>query len=396
MLKYFVPCLAVFSMTSLAVAPASTPVRMANTVIAETQRDPLGRMLYRGSTGWKYEVGTLLDGMAAMYQVTRDPRYLEYVRATVDPLLTADGEVKEFKPEAHSLDNLEMGRAALFLYGETHEKRYAATAREMRRELQAQPRLTNGGFWHKQIYPNQMWLDGAYMAEPFYAQYAKTFSEAKDFADIAHQLLLMDQFMRDPKTGLLHHGWDESKQMAWADKTTGLSPEVWARAMGWYAMALVDVLEWFPPDDPQRAALISALGRTAAAIVATQNREDGLWRDVLSGPDEAANFEESSAACMFVYALAKGSRMGWIGPAFKSDALRGWKGIERTFVRSTADGKGLQLEETVAVSGLGGKPYRSGTYEYYVHEKVVTNDLKGLGAFLLAGSEMERLSHAKK
>jgi len=380
----------------LAAAPLSTPRRMADTVLAETQRDASGKMLYRGSTGWKYEVGTLLDGMVAMYEVTRDRRYLDYVRATVDPLLTSEGEVKEFKPEAHSLDNLEMGRAALFLYGETHDKRYASTAQEMRMELETQPRLTNGGFWHKQIYPNQMWLDGAYMAEPFYAAYAKMFGEEKDFSDIAHQLLLMDQHMRDAKTGLLFHGWDESKQMAWANKTTGLSPEVWARAMGWYGMALVDVLESFPQNDPQHAALVAALNRTAAAMVATQKSKTGLWSDVLTGPDEPANFEESSAACMFVYALAKGSRLGWIEPKYKSAAVKGWKGIEQAFVRPTADGKGLQLEGTVAVSGLGGKPYRSGTYEYYIHEKVVTNDLKGLGAFLLAGSEMERLSRATK
>ncbi|ADV83484.1 glycoside hydrolase family 88/105 protein [Terriglobus saanensis] len=396
MRKYLAPCLAVLSATALAAAPVSTPRQMADTVLAETQSEASGRMLYRGSTGWKYEVGTLLDGMAAMYQATRDPRYLEYVRATVDPLLTGHGEVKEFKPEAHSLDDLEMGRAALFLYGETHDKRYAATAQAMRMELETQPRLENGGFWHKQIYPNQMWLDGAYMAEPFYAAYAKMFGEEKDFSDIVHQLLLMDEHMRDPKTGLLFHGWDESKQMAWANKTTGLSPEVWARAMGWYAMALVDVLEWFPRDHPQRVALIGALNRTAAAIVATQSSRSGLWRDVLTGPDEPANFEESSAACMFVYAMAKGSRLGWIEPRYKSAALLGWKEIERAFVKPMADGKGLQLEGTVAVSGLGGKPYRSGTYEYYIHEKVVTNDLKGLGAFLLAGSEMERLSRATK
>lgn len=372
-------------------AQHSVSRRMADTVIANTQSASEGEKQLYGVSGWKYEYGTALDGMYAMYRATHDKRYLDYIKSVVDPLLTQNGEVKGFKPDAHSLDNIEMGRAVVALYRETHDKRYAHAARQMREQLDMQPRTASGGFWHKQVYLNQMWLDGAYMAEPFYASYAATFHEPKDFDDIAHQFLLMDEHMRDAKSGLMFHGWDESRQMPWADKQTGLSPEVWARAVGWYSMALVDVLDWFPKSHPQRKKLEAVLQRTAQAIVSTQNPTTGLWRDVLSHPaGEAGNFEESSASCMFVYALAKGVRQGVLASSYRQSADKGWKGITQRFVKASEDGKGVELDGVVAVSGLGGKPYRSGTYDYYIHEKVVANDLKGIGAFLLAGSEIER------
>jgi unsaturated rhamnogalacturonyl hydrolase len=277
----------------------------------------------------------------------------------------------------------------LLVYRVTHQAKYQKAAKFLRDQLAVQPRTASGGYWHKQIYPNQMWLDGAYMAEPFRAEYAATFQQPGEFDDIAKQLLLMDSKMRDPKTGLMKHGWDESKQMAWADKTTGLSPEVWARAMGWYCMALVDVLDWFPKDHPRRGALVRALKRTARAVAKFQDAKTGLWWQVMDRGERAGNYFEASASCMFVYALAKGVRMGYLQRSYEANARRGWQGIQKTFVTTPVDGS-LVLNGTVKVGGLGGTPYRSGTYEYYVGEKTQANDAKGVGAFLLAGSEMER------
>jgi unsaturated rhamnogalacturonyl hydrolase len=285
----------------------------------------------------------------------------------------------------------------------TQQAKYYKAAKFLHDQLELQPRTPSGAYWHKHIYPNQIWLDGAYMAEPFRAAYAVTFQETKDFDDIAKQLLLMDEHMRT-NTGLMKHGWDESKQMAWADKTTGLSPEVWARAMGWYAMALVDVLDWFPKDHPQRAALIAALNRTDAAVVAFQDKQTGLWWQVMDAgskqfdripggmtdvPAKKGNYLEASASCMFVYSLAKGVRMGYLPQGYEANAKRGWDGIQKEFVTTGADGL-MVLNGTVKVGGLGGTPYRSGSYEYYVGEKTGANDSKGIGAFLLAGSEMEQ------
>jgi unsaturated rhamnogalacturonyl hydrolase len=394
---------------ALAQTPAqTTPAqKMAATVLQQRPTDAAP-----GCT-WGYEDGIRLDGMVAEWHVTADPAIFNYIKSAVDPCIAADGSIVGYKPETHTLDNIEMGRAILFLYRVTSQEKYAHAAKFLHDQLDLQPRTASGGYWHKQIYPNQMWLDGAYMAEPFRAQYATTFQSPADFDDIAKQLLLMDANMRDAKSGLLRHGWDESRQMPWADKATGLSPEVWGRAMGWYCMALVDVLDWFPKDHPQHTALVAALNRTMAAVLKVQDSKSGLWWQVMDRPPQSGpmmqrqpdgsirfgkvhsdngNYLEASASCMFAYALAKGVRMGYLPQVDEAPARRAWDGIQKQFLTSSPDGT-LILHGTVKVGGLGGKPYRAGDFDYYIHEPVVDQDKKGVGAFLLAGSEMEQTSN---
>ena len=331
---------------------------MARTVIKQW---PAGVVSTTGHPGeWGYEEGVLLDGMAAEWHATADGQDFAYVKAAVDKYVTEDGTIIGYKTEGRTLDDVEMGRAVLLVYRVTQQEKYYKAAKFLEEQLAVQPRTASGGYWHKQIYPNQMWLDGAYMAEPFRAAYAATFQQPGDFDDIAKQLLLMDAKMRDAKTGLMRHGWDESKEMAWADKSTGLSPEVWGRAMGWYAMALVDVLDWMPADHPQRGAVIAALSRTAAAAVKFQDVKTGLWWQVMDKGGQAGNYPEASASCMFVYALAKGVRMGVLPPRYEENAVRGWAGVQLHFVKPNGTFSG-----TVKVAGLGGTPYRSGTYDYY-------------------------------
>jgi unsaturated rhamnogalacturonyl hydrolase len=369
------------------IAPDSPSRMMAATVI---KMWPTGAVLTTVHPGvWGYEEGVLLDGMAAEWHSTADGEDFKYIKTAVDKYVTDEGTITGYKADGHTLDDIEMGRAVLLVYRVTQQGKYYRAAKFLHDQLALQPRTASGGYWHKQIYPNQIWLDGAYMAEPFRAAYAVTFQEPGDFDDIAKQLLLMDERMRDAKTGLMKHGWDESMTMPWADKTTGLSPEVWARAMGWYAMALVDVLDWFPKDHPQRGALIAALNRTDAAIVKYQDTKTGLWWQVTDKGDTAGNYLEASASCMFVYSLAKGVRMGYLPPNYEEKANRGWEGIQKQFLTTGADGW-MVLNGTVKVGGLGGMPYRSGSYEYYVGEKTGANDSKGIGAFLMAGSEMEQ------
>lgn len=353
--------------------------QMADAVI---QRNPAPR--------WVYEEGTMLDGLTAEWRSSGDKKYFDYVKQTVDSLIDEEGTIKSFKPEARSLDNLEMGRAALMLYRETKDKKYEAVAKFARAQLNEQPRTPSGGFWHKAIYPNQMWLDGAFMAEPFYAMYAATFDDKAAWDDIAKQFLLMDQNMRDPKTGLMYHGWDESRKERWSDPKTGLSKEFWARAMGWYVVALVDVLEYFPKDHPRQPALVKDLNDCIAALAKVQDKKTGVWWDVLDKGTREGNYVEASASSMFVYGMAKGARMGWVPKKYQANAVRGWAGIQKEFVKTLPDGT-ISLTGVVAVSGLGGKPYREGTYDYYIHEKTVADDLKGIGAFLMAGSEIERI-----
>jgi unsaturated rhamnogalacturonyl hydrolase len=362
---------------------------MAATMIKEW---PDGVIQGQGHAGvWAYEEGVLLDGMAAEWHTTADGADFHYIKAAVDKYVTDDGTIIGYKAEGHTLDDIEMGRAVMLLYRVTQEPKYYKAAKFLEEQLAVQPRTASGGYWHKEIYPNQMWLDGAYMAEPFRAAYAATFQQPGDFDDIAKQLLLMDAHMRDVHTGLMRHGWDESKKMPWADPKTGLSPEAWGRAMGWYAMALVDVLDWFPKNQPERPELIAALNRTAAAVAAYQDKNTGLWWQVLDKGGKAGNYPEASVSCMFVYALAKGVRMGYLTQDFEGNAKKGWEGIQKTFVSTDADGK-MSLSGTVTVGGLGGTPYRSGDYNYYIGEKTRVNDAKGVGAFMMAGSEMEQIS----
>lgn len=369
-------------------ASLSPSQKMANAVVKDW---PAGSSSVTGPGQWAYEEGVLLDGLGAEWHTTADGDYFRFLKASVDKYVAEDGSIKGYKAEGHTLDDIEMGRATLLVYRVTQQAKYAKAAEFLHNQLAQQPRTASGGYWHKQIYPNQMWLDGAYMAEPFRAAYAATFQQTGDFDDIAHQFLLMDEHMRDAKTGMLRHGWDESKQMPWADKATGLSPEVWGRAMGWYVMALVDVLDWFPQNHPQRAALVAALNRNIAAVLKAQDPQTGLWWQVMAYPHREGNYLEASASCMFTYAIAKGVRMGYLSQADEAAAKKAWDGILADFISTSPDGA-LALHKIAKVGGLGGKPYRSGEFDYYIHEPIVDNDAKGVGAFMLAGSEMEQAS----
>lgn len=341
---------------------------------------------------WNYELGTLLEGMDAEWHNTADGRYYRYIKSSVDPFLGPDGAISTYDAQAHSLDNVLLGRQLLLLYRVTLDKRYYEAATVLRRQLSSQPKNASGGFWHKQIYPNQMWLDGLYMAEPFFAEYASVFHEPRDFGDITHQFVLIEEHTRDPKTGLLYHGWDESKQQAWANPASGTSPNFWGRGMGWFMMALVDTLPSYPEDNAGREQLLAILRRTAAAVVRYQDAGSGLWYQVLDKPGEKGNYFESSAACMFTYALAKGVRLGYLPREYETNAERGWAGIQSHFVKTESDG--LTLTGTVQAVGLGGSEHRDGSYSYYVSAPVVSNDPKGVGAFLLAASEMENAADA--
>jgi unsaturated rhamnogalacturonyl hydrolase len=341
---------------------------------------------------WNYELGTLLEGMRSVWLTDVDPRDFNYIKSSVDALIAPDGSIPTLKPEEHQLDNILLGRQLLFLYGVTQDKRYLTAATFLWNQLGAQPRNVEGGYWHKQRYPNQMWLDGLYMAEPFRAEYASISHHPEEFTDITKQFMLMEQHARDAKTGLLYHGWDASKQERWANLKSGDSSQFWARGMGWYMMALVDTLDFYPEGDPGRAQLIAILRREAIAVARFQDRNTGLWYTMMNRPGEKGNYFESSSACMFVYALAKGVRRGYL-PDIEPDGLlavaaRGYKGIIAQFI-SIAPEAEVDLSGTVKASGLGGQPYRDGSYAYYIGEKVVTNDPKGVGAFLLASTEME-------
>ena len=338
---------------------------------------------------WTYDQAVFLKGIEGLWKATGDPKYFNFIQKSMDFFVDEKGNIRTYRSDDLTLDNVTPGRQMLLLYNVSGKEKYLKAVNTLRKQLQDQPRTKEGGFWHKKVYPDQMWLDGLYMGEPFYAEYAATFHEDTSFNDIARQFILMEKRARDAKTGLLYHGYDESRQQKWADKTTGVSPNFWARAMGWYGMGLVDVLEKFPANHSQKKELISILNRFANAVIKVQDQKTGLWWDILNMPGKEKNYPEASASSMFVYALAKGVRLGYLPASYLAAAKKGYNGITKNFIK-IEDGR-TNLYGTVSVSGLGGNPYRDGSYDYYMGEKVVMNDPKGVGAFILAANEMEML-----
>ena len=344
--------------------------------------------------GWTYEQAVVLKGIEGLYKRTVNESYFNYIKSSIDHYVTDSGTINTYKPADYNIDNILGGRNLLFLYKTTKEEKYRKAAELLRRQLLTHPRTAEGGFWHKKKYTNQMWLDGLYMGQPFMAEYAATFDEDSLFYDITRQFILMERHSRDPKTGLLHHGWDESRQQQWANATTGRSPHVWARAMGWYGMALVDAIEWYPVKHPGRDSLLGILNRFTKAIAAYQDKQSGLWWDIVDMGGAGKNYLEASASSMFVYTLLKGTRLGYIPSSFKAVGLKGYKGLLTQFIKT--ENNQVHLAGTVSVSGLGGSPYRDGSFEYYMSEKVISNDPKGVGAFLIAANEVELPATGKR
>lgn len=341
---------------------------------------------------WTYEQGVQLKAVEQMWYATGDPKYFNFIKRGMDFWYDKDGKLTGYDLDEYNIDHVTPGRAMLTLYRVTNDEKYKKSAELIRSQLKTHPRTKEGGFWHKKIYPYQMWLDGLYMGEPFYAEFSQVFGE-DNWNDIANQFVWMENHARDKKTGLLYHGWDESRQQKWANERTGLSPHVWGRAMGWYAIALVDVLDYFPKNHPRRAELVAILQREAEAITKYQDK-DGLWFDIVDLPKREKNYHESSASAMFVYALAKGVRLGYLSDKYLQTVNQGWAGIRKEFIKEKADGN-LDWEGTVSVSGLGGKPYRDGSFDYYMSEKLRTNDAKGLGPAVMAAIEMENLERGR-
>lgn len=358
---------------------AELAVRMSESVM---RRNPLFPLK------WSYDYGVVFKGMEAVYRLTGDVRFFDYIHANMDQFVTDTGDISGYSVNEYNIDHVNNGKALLFLYRETGLDKYRTAAHLLDTQLAGHPRTKEGGFWHKQIYPHQMWLDGLYMGQPFRAEFARLFDRPADLDDIARQLLLMERKARDPKSGLLYHGWDESRLMDWANPVTGCSPNFWGRAMGWYAMSLVDVLEHLPKTHRDYAAICAVLQRTLSALLAVQDEATGLWLQVLDGAGRRGNYVEASASCMVVYALAKGVRLGALPfERFAQAAEEGYAGILKRFISTDSDGL-LTLNGTCEVAGLGNVPYRDGSFAYYISERVIANDLKGIGAFIKASVEM--------
>lgn len=349
-------------------------VRLADGVLS---RWPVAASI--SNKGFEYNTGIVLVGIAEVYRHTRDPRYLGYIRTWVDAFLREDGSVDLGDDAAgHNLDRIQPGNLVLFLYEETGDPRYARAARWLRARFDTFPRNATGGFWHKQKYPDEMWLDGIYMAEPFLVRYGRLFREPGFCFDTAvAQTLLVGEKTR-AGGGLFRHAWDADRNAAWADPTSGISPEVWGRAMGWYLMALVDMLADLPPDHPGHARLRELLREAAGGVMQTQDPRTGLWYQVMDKGDRDGNWLETSASAMFVYALKRGADAGLLSPAAGEAARRGWSGLQS---RLSTDQEGRPVVEG-AVEGMSVQKDLAG----YLGKKRLADSSHGLCGMLLAAS----------
>ncbi len=364
-------------------------VLMAETVIDE--HPDLWSIEGREGPKWTYTFGLISMAMLEVYEETNDEKFLNYAKFYANSLIEEDGTIKTYKQSDYNIDKINSGKFLFDLYEMTGKEKYKIAIETLRHQLKNHPRTEIGGFWHKKRYPHQMWLDGVYMGAPFYTRYAVENNEPESLDEIAAWIINVEKVTRDEETGLLYHGWDESREQKWADNETGCSPHFWGRGMGWYAMALVDVLDFFPEDHEGYQSIVNIINRLASAIVKYQHDEKGVWYQVVDLGNREGNYLEGSASSMFSYFLLKAVNNGYISKEEYSDnAVEAYKGIVNHLMKIDADST-LTLTPVCAVAGLGGNPYRDGSYEYYINEEKRDNDPKAVGPFILAGLEYEKL-----
>ena len=365
-------------------------------VESEMWRNPEAWQLdFQPKLKWDYCHGLELRAMLYVADKYNRDDIRRYAISYADTMVNEDGSIKKYKITDYSLDRINSGKYLFDVYDITGEERYKKALDLLRSQFDKQPRNADGGFWHKKIYPHQVWLDGVYMGSPFLAEYALRYEEgeqqATDYADVINQMVMASYRTYDPSSRLYRHACDVSRQMFWCDPISGQSQHCWGRALGWYAMAIVDNLELLPDNCPDRQKAVDILLHIAAQLERYADEESGLWYQVMDRSGDEGNYLESSASCMFTYALYKGVRIGVLPRHYLAVANKAWDGILERFIKT--DDKGyIHITEVCAVAGLGGKNNRPGDYNYYINEMKRDNDAKAVGPFILAALEVERLS----
>ncbi|MGW2649277.1 glycoside hydrolase family 88/105 protein [Streptomyces sp. NPDC001393] len=380
---------AVLTALPAAVSPASaTPVPFAPAPASRPAAAPDWSMAVVDSTmarytpatigGWSYPVGLYLYGQYLVYRRTHDARLLAYIKAYVDRFVHSDGTIDQ---TFNSLDSMQAGRLLVILHHDTGQDRYGRAARKIRDRLNSYPRTSDGGFWHADTSSraHQLWADGAYMVNPFLVEYGREFSDrAYTSGEAARQLSVYGGHLQ-VANGLLRHAYDESRSASWADPATGLAPEHWCRAVGWYAMALVNVLDAIPADQPRRPQLLGILRTLASSLEKYQDPASGRWFQVMDKGSRADNWTETSCSSMFAFTLSRGVQQGYLDPHFNAVARRGYQGVLAR-LSVGADGRTNLADISVGTN--------VGDYAYYVGRPRATNDFHGLGAFLIMNEQL--------
>lgn len=359
-------------------------VKMADAVMVRF--DSL--VTYNGKSP-KYEYDLAFLGSAIDLLGTTDPKYNAYANAYIDYFVQPDGIINGYKTEDYNLDRVRPGLNMLELYKRKGDEKYKTAIETLVTQMENQPRTQSGGFWHKKIYPYQMWLDGIYMGSPFLARYAKDFNQPKWFDEVTFQIQEIYRETLDEKTGLLYHAWDESRKQRWCNPETGQSKHFWSRAEGWYIMAIVDVIDYLPENHKDRAAITGILNNVCAALLKVQDEKTGLWYQVLDMGGKEGNYLEASGSAMFIYTFAKGAKKGYLDKKYLDIAEKSFDNMVKLMIKTGDDGLPV-LTNTCGACGLGGNPYREADYNYYVTEKQVENDQKGVAPFILAAYELNK------
>lgn len=395
-MKFFMPILLLFmfvysckpeSNNSTNTVSVELPwsVKMANSVM--NLHDSLIYFDGRERIKWQYDVAMLAMTIDKLGEI--DQKYSDYMESYFEYFIGNDGSVKNYNITEYNIDRINPAKSLFTLYKRTGKEKYNKAIHQFVTQMEQHPKTESGGYWHKKVYPNQMWLDGIYMGSPFLAQFAKEYNQPQWFDVVAHQVLHIYEKTLDPETGLLYHAWDESREQRWSNPETGQSPHFWSRAIGWYLMGIVDILDYFPENHPDKEKMIRILNDEIDALLKVADSTTGLWYQVLDHGGREGNYIEASGSCMYTYAMAKAANKGYIDAKYKTIANQKFDAIIKHLITNDADGN-LVLKNVCGGCGLGGNPYRDGSYNYYITEKVVDNDSKGVAPFILAALELNR------
>lgn len=346
------------------------------------------KILKGEKAGWNYIDGCMIKSILEMYSITKDSKYLEFADTFIDYRVKEDGTIDGYKVEELNIDNVNAGKTLFELYDLKGKEKYKKAIELVYSQIEKMPRTKEGNFWHKNIYPNQVWLDGLYMCQPFYMEYEVRFNARKNCEDIYTQFANVTKYMRDSETGLYYHAYDSSREMFWCDKWTGLSQNFWLRALGWYSMALLDTMD---KDDHKESESLTQMKEAFKNLIdAMLNYQDesGMWYQLVNLGGMDKNYLETSGSAIFSYAILKGVRLGYLPESYKEFGKRAFEGICKTYLH--LEEGNMSLGGICLVAGLGGNGRRSGTFDYYMSEPVVKDDAKGVGPFLLAYTEMKR------
>lgn len=347
------------------------------------------RILQGKKADWNYVDGCMIKAILEMYAITKDEKYLNFADGFIDYRVHEDGTIDGYDVEELNIDNINAGKTLFELYDLTGKEKYRRAIDLVYSQIEKMPRTREGNFWHKNIYPNQVWLDGLYMCQPFYMEYETRFNGKKNYDDIYNQFFNVVEKMRDSETGLYYHAYDSSREMFWCDKVTGLSQNFWLRALGWYSMALLDTMDKADSSVVKPYERMKEIFKDLIDSLLRYQDESGMWYQVVNLGGMDRNYLETSGSAILSYAILKGVRLGFLPEEYIVYGKKAFEGICERYLH-TEEGN-MSLGGICLVAGLGGNGRRSGTYDYYMSEPVVKDDAKGVGPFLLAYTEMRRL-----